>query len=188
LGFFAHDEYLVNLIMMEMSEDLNLKKVEYVPLSAEEVIRAFEDKKVDVLYVLDPYRAYMIYSGNLVIAEGLASTYVVPNIPYGAVVMRKEFVTTENKLAAIRVKNAVEAAMAYVSRNPDVAKRYVLRLNGLPEEGEIATNMRAPEFERLAEVGVKSVENMQTELVKRGIGTCGIKPAEFLFEKVNFAR
>jgi len=188
LGFLAHDEYLVNLIMMEMSGDLNLKKIEDVPLSEEEISRAFEDNKVDVLYLFDPYRAYMIYSGNLVIAEGLVSTYVVPNIPYGAVVMRKNFVTAENKLAAIRVKNAVEAAMAYLSRNPDVAKRYVLRINGLPEEGEIATNMRTPEFERLAEVGVKSVENMQTELVKRGIGTCGIKPAEFLFEKVNFAR
>ncbi|MDH4209997.1 MAG: ABC transporter substrate-binding protein [candidate division WOR-3 bacterium] len=188
LGFLARDEYFVNLIMTEMSEDLDLKKVEYVPLSAEEISRAFEDKKADVLYVLDPYRAYMIYSGNSVIAEGLASTYIVPNIPYGALVMRKNFVTTEKRLAAIRVKNAVEAALAYLSRSPDVAKRYVLRLNGMPEEGELATNMRTPEFERLAEIGVKSVENLQTELVKRGIGTCGIKPSEFLFEKIDFAR
>ena len=188
LGFLAHDEYIVNLIMTEMSEDLDLKKVEFVPLSAEELNSAFEDNKVDVLYILDPYRAHMIYTGNIVIAEGMASTYIVPSIPYGAVVMRKDFVTTENKLAAIRVKNAVEAAMAYLSRNPDVAKRYVLRNNGIPEEGELATNMRTPEFERLAEISVKSVENLQTELVKRGIGTCGIKPAEFLFEKVTFAR
>ncbi len=188
LGYLTRDEYFVNLIMSEMVEDMNLKRVEYVPMSVEEIGRAFEENKADVVYVLDPYRAYMLYSGNTVLAEGLASTYIIPNIPYGAVVMRKNFVTAEKRLAAIRVKNAVEAALAYLSRNPDVAKRYVLRLNNIPEEGELATNMRTPEFERLAEIGVKSIENLQTELVKRGIGTCGIKPAEFLFDKVNFAR
>ena len=36
--------------------------------------------------------------------------------------------------------------------------------------------------------GKKNVERMQTELVQRGIGTCGIKPSEFLFAKIDFRR
>lgn len=188
LGFLKRDEYLVNLVMTEMVEDLSLKKVEYVPLDVDEVSSAFDENKVDVLYLLDPYRAYMIYTGNVVIAEGMASTYIIPNIPYGAIVMRKNYVTTEKRLAAIRAKNAVEAALGYLTRNPEVAKRYVLRLNDMPEESDITTKMRTPEFERLPEVSVKSIESMQTDLVKRGIGTCGMKPAEFIFDRISFAR
>lgn len=188
IGYLARDEYFINLIMTKMTEDLQLKQVKYVPLSAEELMRAFDENTADVLYLLDPFRAYMLYMGNTALAQGLASTYIVPNIPYGAVVMRKNFVTAEKRLAAIRIKNAVEAALSYLARNPDVAKRYVLQLNNIPDEGELMADMRAPDYERLAEIGVKSIENLQTELVKRGIGTCGIKPTEFLFQKTDFVR
>jgi len=188
IGYLMRDEYFINLIMTKMTEDLDLKGIKYVPMSAEEVMRAFDEKTVDALYLLDPYRAYMLYVGNTALVEGLASTYIVSNIPYGAVVMRRNFVTAEKRLAAIRVKTAVEAALSYLARNPEVAKRYVLQLNNLPVEGELITNMRTPEYERLAEIGVKSIENLQTELVKRGIGTCGIKPTEFLFQKTDFVR
>ncbi len=188
LGYITGHEYMVNLIMTEMAEATNVKNVYYVPLQLDEVVGAFDEDKVDVLYVLDPYRAYLLYLGNKALVEGLASTYFIPNIAYGAVVMRKDFVYSENKLAAIRVKAAVEAALSYLARNPDIAKRYVLKINGFPEEGDVIMNMRTPEYERLAEIGLKGIENFQTELVKRGIGTCGIKPSEFLFEKTAFAR
>jgi ABC-type nitrate/sulfonate/bicarbonate transport system substrate-binding protein len=188
LGYLAREEYFVNLIMTKMTEDINLKNVEYVPLQLNEIGGAFDEDKVDALYLLDPYRAYLLYLGNTALAEGLASTYIIPNIAYGAVVMRKNFVDSENKLAAIRVKNAVEAALSYLARNPDIAKRYVLKINDYPEEGDLIMNMRTPEFERLAEIGVKGIENFQTDLVRRGIGTCGIKPTEFLFQKTDFAR
>ncbi|MBE0432491.1 ABC transporter substrate-binding protein [candidate division WOR-3 bacterium] len=190
VGYLSRDEYLINLIAarMEMEEDLNLKQVQYVPMSVEELMRAFDDKTADALYLLDPYRAHMLYLGNTMLAEGLAATYITPNIPYGAVVMRKSFVTGENRLAAIRVKNAVEATFGYLARNPEVAKDYILRINDLPEQGELIGNMRTPEFERLAEVGVKSIENLQTELVRRGIGTCGIRPDDFLFKRTDFVR
>ena len=185
LGYMLRDEYLVNLMMVKMTEDINLRNVEYVPLQPEEVITAFDENDVDALFLLDPYRAHMLYLGNTALAEGLLSTY---NIPYGAVVMRKNYVADENKLAAIRVKTAVEAALSYLARNPEIAKRYVMKISDLPEEEELIMNMRTPEFERLAEIGVKSIENYQTDLVRRGIGTCGIKPTEFLFEKSDFVR
>lgn len=188
IGYMLRDEYLVNLMMVKMTEDINLRNVEYVPLQPEDVITAFEENDVDALFLLDPYRAHMLYLGNTALAEGLLSTYIIPNIPYGAVVMRKNYVAGENKLAAIRVKTAVEAALSYLARNPEIAKRYVMKISDLPEEEELIMNMRTPEFERLAEIGVKSIENYQTDLVKRGIGTCGIKPTEFLFEKSDFVR
>jgi len=188
LGYLSSDEYFINLIMVKMTEDVNLRNVKYVRLEAEEVTTAFDDDKVDALFVLDPYRAHMLYLGNTALAEGLAATYVIPNIPYGAVVMRKSYVASENKLAAIRVKTAVEAALSYLARNPEVAKRFIMKLNDLPEESELIMNMRTPEYERLAEIGMKSIENFQTDLVKRGIGTCGIKPVEFLFQRSDFVR
>lgn len=188
VGYMLRDEYLVNLMMVKMTEDINLRNVEYVPLQPEEVITAFEENDVDALFLLDPHRAYMLYLGNTALAEGLLSTYIIPNIPYGAVVMRKNYVADENKLAAIRVKTAVEAALSYLARNPEIAKRYVMKISDLPEEEELIMNMRTPEFERLAEIGVKSIEHYQTDLVRRGIGTCGIKPTEFLFVRSDFVR
>jgi ABC-type nitrate/sulfonate/bicarbonate transport system substrate-binding protein len=173
---------------MKMTEDINLRNVEYIPLQSGDVVNAFEEKDVDALFLLDPYRAYMLKLGNTALAEGLLSTYIIPNIPYGAVVMRKNYVTSENKLAAIRIKTAVEAAMSYIARNPEIAKRYVVKVSDLPEEEELLMNMRTPDFERLAEIGVKSIENFQTDLVRRGIGTCGIKPTEFLFQRSDFVR
>jgi ABC-type nitrate/sulfonate/bicarbonate transport system substrate-binding protein len=188
IGYMARDEYLVNLMMTKMTEDINLRNVEYVPLRSEEVITAFDEDLVDALFVLDPHRAYLLYLGNIALAEGLLSTYIIPNIPYGAVVMSKNFVFGESKLAAIRVKSAVEAAMGYLARNPEIAKRYVMKISDLPEEEDLIMNMRTPEYERLAEIGVKSIEHFQTDLVRRGIGTCGIKPSEFLFQKSDFVR
>ena len=188
VGYHARDEYFTNLIMARMVEDIDLRKVEYVALQPEEIVTAFEQKKVDALFLLDPYRAYMLALGNTALAEGLASTYIVPSIPYSAVVMRKNYVMSEDRLAAIRVKTAVEAALSYLARNPEIAKRYAVQMSGLPGEEELIMTMRAPDYERLAERSVKSIENYQTDLVRRGIGTCGIKPAEFLFQKTDFVR
>jgi ABC-type nitrate/sulfonate/bicarbonate transport system substrate-binding protein len=188
IGYMMRDEYLVNLMMAKMVEDVNLRNVKYVSLQPGQVMTAFEQDMVDVLFLLDPHRAYVLQLGNIALAEGMLSTYIIPNIPYGAMVMRKSYVTGENKLAAIRVKTAVEAAVSYLARNPEVAKRYVMRVGDLPEDEELLMNMRTPEFERLAEIGVKSIENFQTDLVRRGIGTCGIKPVEFLFQRNDFVR
>lgn len=188
IGYLARDEYFINLIMARMVEDINLRNVQYVALQREEIITAFEEKKADALFLLDPYRAYMLSLGNIALAEGLASTYIIPSIPYSAVVMRKNYVVSENRLAAIRVKTAVEAALSYLSRNPEIAKGYALQLSELPGGEELTMTMRAPEYERLAEISVKSIENYQTDLVRRGIGTCGIKPSEFLFQKTDFVR
>jgi ABC-type nitrate/sulfonate/bicarbonate transport system substrate-binding protein len=188
IGYVAENEYLIMLIMAKMSTEMNLRNVQYVPLKPEQVSTSFEDDMVDVLFLLDPYRAYMLYAGNIVLAEGLIATYVVPNLPYAAVVMREKYVRSENRLAAIRVKTAVEATLGYLTRNPEIAKRYVMKISALPEEEELMMNMRTPEYERLAEINIKSIESYQTELVKRGIGTCGIKPSEFLFNKTEFMR
>ncbi len=186
IGYLSHDEYLINLLMAGLAEELQLKQVNYMPMSAEQLVRAFEDKTADALFVLEPYRSYLLDAGAVALAEGLVSAYVVPNIPYGAIVMRKNFVTAEHRTAAKRVKTAVEAALSHMGRNPEMAKRLMLQLSNMPGDGEIITSMRVPEYQRLSEISIKNVENLQTELVKRGIGTCGIKPTEFLFQKTDF--
>jgi ABC-type nitrate/sulfonate/bicarbonate transport system substrate-binding protein len=188
LGYLASDEHLVNLIIPELTLDFGIKKLETVKLQLEEIATALVDKRVDVLYLIDPYRGYMLFQGNEVLFEGLINRYIVPNLPYVAFVMRENFVKSEDKLGAIRVKNAVEATCSYITRNPEVAKRYLVRINDWPIDGSLLLKIRVPEFQRLSEISVKSVENLQTKLVQNGIGTCGLKPTEFLFGKTDFAR
>lgn len=187
VGYLKQDEHIVNLVVAKMDED-GITDIEKVPLEAEEIQTAFEDKKADALYLLDPHRGYMVYQGHRALFEGLISFYVVPSMPYSAIVMRKSYVEEESRLAAIRVKNAVEAALSYLGRNPDVVKRYVVEVNDWPADGALTLQIRTPEYQRLAEINVKNVENLQTTLVQMGIGTCGIRPNEFLFDKVDFVR
>jgi len=187
LGYLASDEYLINLILARMAED-KITKVIQVPLQAEEIATAFADDRADALYLIDPYRGYHAFNGSQVLMEGVISFYVVPTMPYAAIVMHKSYVTKENKLAAIRIKTAVEATLSYLARNPRVARDMVIKLNGWSADDELAMAMRTPDYQRLAEVNLKNVENFQSMLVRRGIGTCGIKPSEFLFERSAFVR
>jgi ABC-type nitrate/sulfonate/bicarbonate transport system substrate-binding protein len=187
LGYKAGDEYLINLIVARMAED-KITKITPVPLQTDEIITAFADGKVDALFVIDPYRGYLVYNGSQVLMEGVISYYVVPSMPYAAIVMRKNFVKEENKLAAIRIKNAIEAALSYITRNPKVARDMVIKMNGWAQDDELSMAMRIPDYQRLAEINLKNVENLQTTLVRLGIGTCGIKPTEFLFERTDFVR
>lgn len=187
LGYLASDEYLINLILAKMAED-KITKVIQVPLQAEEIATAFADDRADALYLIDPYRGYHVFNGSQVLMEGVISFYVVPSMPYAAIVMHKSYVTKESKLTAIRIKTAVEATLSYLARNPRVARDMVIKLNGWSADDELAMAMRTPDYQRLAEVNLKNVENFQSMLVRRGIGTCGIKPSEFLFEKNAFTR
>lgn len=187
LGYITSDEYLVNLIIGQLEEQ-KITDVEKVPLQPDQVFSAFSNGDVDVLYLVDPYRAYIVHQGNTMLMEGLISSYIIPSMPFIAVVMREQYVKEENRVGAIRVKEAVEAALSYLNRNPDIAKRLMLKHLNWELDPVLLSSIRVPEFERLAEINLKSIESYQTELVKRGIGTCGIKPAEFLFERVDFVR
>lgn len=187
LGYDVINEYLANLILAGMAED-KITKIIPVPLQADEIITAFAEDKVDALFVLDPYKGYLVYHGNKILMEGVISYYVVPSLPYAAIVMRKNYVKEENKLAAIRVKNAVEATLSYISRNPKVARDIVITMNGWNASDELSMAMRVPDYQRMAEINLKNVENFQTMLVRAGIGTCGIKPSEYLFERTDFVR
>ena len=61
-------------------------------------------------------------------------------------------------------------------------------MNDWPSDAALIMQIRAPDYQRLAEISKKNIEAFQTELVKMGISTCGIKPDEFLFKKIDFAR
>jgi len=187
LGYLASDEYIVNLILARMAED-KITKVTPVLLQPEELATAFADNKADALYLIDPYRGYLVVNGSQVLMEGVISFYVVPSMPYAAIVMRKNYVKEESKLAAIRIKTAVEATLSYLARNPRVARDMVIKMNGWSADDKLSMTMRTPDYQRLAEVNLQNVENFQTTLVRRGIGTCGIKPSEFLFERTDFVR
>ncbi len=187
LGYLVQDEYIVNLILGKMADE-GVTDVTKVPLGLDEFASAIEENKVDALYLIDPYRGFMLYQGYKMLLEGVISYYIVPSMPYAAIAMRKNYVKKEERLAAIRIKAAVEATLAYLTRNPEVTKRYIVKLHGWPSDGALTLKMRTPEYQRLAEVNLKNVEIFQTELVKRGIGTCGMKPSEFVFERTDFVR
>jgi ABC-type nitrate/sulfonate/bicarbonate transport system substrate-binding protein len=188
LGYRVQDEYIMNLLLKRIEQETGITDIEKVSLQPDEIYTAFEDKKVDALYLIDPYRGYMVYIGNRSMYEGLISSYIVPSMPYAAFVMRKKYVKEEQRLAAIRVKNAVDAALSYLTRNPDIVKNYMVNIHDWPSDGALTLNIRTPEYQRLSEINLKDVENLQTTLVQMGIGTCGIKPNEFLFTKIDFVR
>jgi ABC-type nitrate/sulfonate/bicarbonate transport system substrate-binding protein len=187
LGYLKKDEYLIELLLINMEED-NITGITKVPVEPGNMITAFENKEIDALFVVDPYRGYMVYNGYVLLREGLISSYIVPSMPYYAVVMRKNFVKQEDRLAAMRIKNAIEATFSYLSRNPEVAKTTIMKINGWPVESKLSLNIRVPEYQRLAELNLKNIETFQTALVRMDIGTCGIKPNEFVFEKTDFVR
>ncbi len=188
LGYLVSDEYVVNLILQRMVDD-RITDVKKIPLQPEEIATAFTDKKVDALYLIDPYRTLMLsVQDNEVLLQTVFANYIMSSMPYAAIVMRKDFVEKENKLAAIRIKNAIEATIGYLSRNPEVGKRLIIKINEWGSPEGFILNLKMPDYQRLSEIDLKNIENLQTELVQRGIGTCGIKPTEFLFERTSFMR
>jgi len=189
LGYLKQDEYIVDLILSQLAEKEKITRVKKVLLEPEQLATAFTNKEVDAVYLIDPYRGYMLYQGNKILFEGLISMYIISSsFPYTAIVMRKSYVKEENKLAGIRLKNALDATLSYITRNPEICKKVIIKINNWPHKSELVHNIRTPEYQRLAEINLKNVENLQTKLVKLGIGTCGIKPNEFLFDKLDFVR
>lgn len=186
LGYLSTDEYLVNLILPKLELE-NLKNVVKVPLQPEEVATAIKENRVDALYLLDPYRGYMLYQGDTILTEGLISRYVMPSLPYMAIVMRKNFLK-ENRLAAFRIKNVVDATLGYLRIHPEVGKSTLIKIKDWPSEGMLILNIRMPEYQRLMEIDLRQIEKLQTLLVQAGMGSCGMKPEEFLFKRTDFTK
>ncbi|MEO0215801.1 MAG: ABC transporter substrate-binding protein [candidate division WOR-3 bacterium] len=184
IGLLKKDEYLFDLILPELGFE-KLTKVNKVILQPEELSTAFTEKKVDALYLLEPHRSFFLHQGDTVLAEGFIYKYIMTPTPYLAIVMRKSFVK-ENRTAAFRLKNAIDGVLGFLRVHPEVGKSVLIRINDWPQDEVLVSNIRMPEYNRLTEVDFKNVENYQSFLVRRGIGTCGMKPQEFFFEKTDF--
>ncbi|MEO0160732.1 MAG: ABC transporter substrate-binding protein [candidate division WOR-3 bacterium] len=186
IGYLIDEEYLFNLVAPNFAVE-KLTNYTRVPLSRDELPTALSSKKVDALFVLEPFRSYLLFSGDTLLDEGLINRYVMPSMPYLAIVMRKKFVQ-EERLASFRMKNVLDGVLGYLRLKPEIGKQVLVRNNDWPMDPIFLSNMRMPDFQRLAEIDLKAIETFQTYLVRNGIGTCGIKPQEFLFEKTDFKR
>uniref|UniRef100_A0A7C4TBW5 SsuA/THI5-like domain-containing protein n=1 Tax=candidate division WOR-3 bacterium TaxID=2052148 RepID=A0A7C4TBW5_UNCW3 len=186
IGLLKSDEYLFDLIFPELAFE-KLTAVKKVLLAPEEIPTALADGKVDALYLLEPYRSYIIHQGDTAFAEGFVYKYISTTMPYLAIVMRKSFVQG-NRSAAYRLKNALDGVFGFLRVHPEVGKSTLLEIKGWAKDEILLSNIRMPEYNRLTEVDFKSIENYQAWLVRRGIGTCGMKPQEFFFEKTDFKR
>jgi len=188
LGYLTNDEYLVNLFLSDLEQEYRIKKLTKVFLQPYELTTAIIENKVDALYIVDPYLSYRLYEGDTILVEGLFTMFSrLSTLPYMAIVMRKSFVKN-NTGAAIRLKNAIEATIGYLQVHPEVGKNTLLKINDWPSEPTLILYLRMPEYQRLSQVDLKAIENLQSLLVRKGISTCGIKPSEFLFEKSNFIK
>ncbi|MEO0124181.1 MAG: ABC transporter substrate-binding protein [candidate division WOR-3 bacterium] len=186
IGYLNDDSYIFDLIAPNFAIE-KLTKYTRVPLSVEELPTALSTKKVDAIFILEPYRSYLLFSGDTVLDEGLVNRYIMPSMPYLAIVMRKSFVQNE-RLASFRLKNVIDGVLGYIRLHPEIGKQVLVRNNDWPSDPTFLASIRMPDFQRLAEVDLKAIEGFQTYLVRNGIGTCGIKPQEFLFEKTDFRR
>ncbi|MCX7994316.1 MAG: ABC transporter substrate-binding protein [candidate division WOR-3 bacterium] len=186
IGYLNEESYLFDLIAPNLAIE-KLTKYTKVPLSYDELITALPSKKVDAIFVLEPFRSYLLHAGDTILDEGLINRYIMPSMPYLAIVMRKKFVQDE-RLASFRMKNVIDGVLGYLRLKPEIGKQILVKNNDWPLDPTFLSNIRMPDFQRLAEVDIKTIETFQTYLVRNGIGTCGIKPQEFLFEKTDFKR
>jgi len=186
LGYWIGEEYLVDLIFPKLVEQ-GLKDVVRVPLRADEITGAFQDKKADALYLLDPYRSYMLSRGDTTLIDGLALMYISPNLPYLAVVGRKSF-AEKNRRAAQRIKNVLEASISYLRSRPEMARNLILKLYGWPAEGKLVLNLKVPEYQRLVDISIKDVERYQAALSGRGLVSDKTPPQSLLFDKAFFSK
>ena len=186
LGCLVADEYLLNLMLPLMAQD-NVKKIVKVPLKPDELTGAIKDNKADALFLLDPYRSYMINQGDTVLYEGLIDRYIMNDFPYLAIVMRKGFLKTDIR-AATRMKNALDAAIGFLRVHPEIGKSTIVKINDWSCDGALLFNIKMPEYQRLIEIDIKHVEELQTLMVKAGTGSCGIRPQDLLFEKTDFTK
>lgn len=186
IGYLSDESYLFDLIAPNFAIE-KLTKYTKVPLTVDELTTALSTKKVDALFVLEPYRSYLLFAGDTILDEGLINRYVMPSMPYLAIVLRKSFVQNQ-RLASLRLKNVVDGALGYLRLRPEIGKKVLVKKNSWSEDPTYLANIRIPDYQRLAEIDIKLIEQFQTYLVRNGIGTCGIKPQEFLFEKTDFRR
>ncbi|MEO0184373.1 MAG: ABC transporter substrate-binding protein [candidate division WOR-3 bacterium] len=186
IGYLIDDGYLFNLIAPNFATE-KLTKFTKVPLTPEELGTAISSKKVDAIFLLEPYRSYMLYAGDTILDEGLVNRYVMPSMPYLAIVMRKSFVQG-NRLASYRIRNVLEGVLGYLRLHPEIGKNVLVKNNEWSADPTFLASIRVPDYQRLSEVDIKGIEGYQTLLVRAGIGTCGIKPQEFVFEKIDFRR
>jgi len=173
LGFLAGDEYLVNMILQKIEQKDGIKNITRIPLGAGEIATALKDNKADALFVLDPYRSYLLYLGNSTLLEGLVSTYLMAGFPYQAVVMRKSFMV-KHKKAALRMKNTFDAVLGFIKVHPEVARGAVVTENEWPLDGTMLMNIKLPEYLRLSEIDTKRIEQLQTLMVLSGAGSYGM--------------
>jgi ABC-type nitrate/sulfonate/bicarbonate transport system substrate-binding protein len=186
LGYWAAEEYLVDLIFPKLVEQ-GLKDVIRVPLRADEITDAFRNKKAEALYLLDPWRSYLLSRGDTTLIDGLALMYISPNLPYLAVVCRKSY-AEKNRRALERVKNVLEAAINYFRIRPEEARNLVLKLYGWPAEGKLVLDLKVPEYQRLTDISIKGVERYQSALEERGLLQNKTPAAKLLFDKAFFTK
>ncbi len=186
IGYLINDTYLFNLIEPNLANE-KLTKYTKVPLTVEELPTALSSRKVDAVFVLEPYLSNMLYTGDTILDEGLINRYIMPSLPYLAIVMRKDYVKNE-RVASYRIKNVFEGVLGYLRMHPEIGKNALTKNNDWPADPTYLASIKMPEYQRLSEIDIKGIENFQTFLVRAGIGTCGIKPQEFLFEKIDFRR
>ncbi|MEO0094596.1 MAG: ABC transporter substrate-binding protein [candidate division WOR-3 bacterium] len=186
IGYLKDEEYLFNLVAPNFALE-KLTKYTKIPLSLEELTTSLSSKKVDAVFVLEPYRSYLLFAGDTVLDEGLINRYIIPSMPYLAIAMRKSFVQ-ENRLSSFRMKNVIDGVLGFLRLHPEFGKQVLVKNNDWPSDPVFLSTIRMPDFQRLIEIDTKSIEMFQTYLVRNGIGTCGIKPQEFLFEKIDFRR
>lgn len=186
IGFRTADGRLAGLILDQLAEQ-GLTGITRVLLTDAELPAALTDKKVDALYVTEPFRSFLFDRGDTTLIEGLMVMYVTSNLPDLALACRSGFVR-HNRRAAVRMKNVIEAAVNYLRNRPETAAAFMARLQGWPVEGRVVLEMKTPAYQRLADIDVRTVEKFQTILRERGFTVTPIPARDLVFDKNIFNR
>jgi len=148
----AHEVYLDNLLTHLPKTVKGSKKVYIEPDEIEMVIR---DRKVDALFLLEPYRTVAIGAGAKVFQDAPLSYFIQRGYPVAAYCISNQLLT-KNRIGARRIRDGLNGAIREILKDRDEAKRILFARMDLT--GEFLST-KVAEFQRLREINDEALKS-----------------------------
>ncbi|RKX71764.1 hypothetical protein DRP53_00315 [candidate division WOR-3 bacterium] len=134
---------------------LAIKRITEVVIEPEEITTLFSRRRVDCLFLFEPYRSLAVAQGARVIQDAPLAFFIQRGYPVAGYLINRDFIA-KDRIGAQRLRNAIDAAFRYIIRNRADAKR--LLYDRLNIEGDPA-NVALVEFQRMRELNEDAIRS-----------------------------
>lgn len=152
--------YMLTLKTMTLSGGI---EVQFVPVPFKDAEKALKEN--DAVLLVDPYFSYLRPKANIFESPAMAKWITAPFPGSGYFVKQEYF--EKNKLALIRLKEALDIAFIYMQRDKDTARVIVTQKLGVPNE--VADSIRLPNYMRVHEIEKMSIQILADRLYGYGV-------------------